>query len=210
VRTLFLLLVLANVGFFAWRYAVEHLAPPATDPLGQQVHPERVRVLAPEALAQRALARRPVPCLELGPLAPAEVVRAEEAISAVAAGLKLTARKTEEPQRWWVYIGPLSSRAAAAQRVAELKKQGVEDSAVVVEDPAWRNAVSLGVFRSEEAAMRRLEELRRRGVRGAELGVRDAPGARLYLQLRDAPEPARLRLGELREGFPGAELRECP
>lgn len=210
MRTLFLFLVLANVGFFAWHYAGEYLAPPAADPLAQQIQPERVRILAPEELARRALARRPAACLELGPLAPADAVRAEEAMSAVAAGLKLTSRKAEEPQRWWVYIGPLPTRAAALQRVAELKQRGIEDSALVVEDPLWRNAVSLGVFRSEEAAMRRLEELRRRGVRGAELAVRDPPGARVYIQLRDGPEPARLRLGELREGFPGADLRECP
>jgi hypothetical protein len=97
----------------------------------------------------------------------------------------------------------------AVQRVADLKRQGVEDSSLVTEDQAWRNAVSLGVFRSEDAANRRLEDLRRRGVRGAEIGVRDAPGVRVYLQVRDAPEPVRARLGELREGFPGADIREC-
>jgi hypothetical protein len=30
------------------------------------------------------------------------------------------------------------------------------------------------------------------------------------VQLRDAPEPVRSKLGDLKDGFPGAEIRECP
>jgi hypothetical protein len=210
VRALFLILLCANAAFFAWRYYVEQLAPPKSDPLAQQIEPERVRIVLPDELPRVAASRRQAACVELGPIAAVDGARAEEAVNALAAGLQVSSRKADEPARWWVYVPPAATRAAAVQRIAELRKQGVEDSSLVNDDPQWRNAVSLGVFRSEEAATKRLEDLRRRGVRGAEMAARDAPGARVYIQLRDAPEPVRARLGEVRERFPGAELRECP
>lgn len=210
MRALFLLLVFANAVFFAWRYFLEHRTTRADDPVAQQIAPERVKLVAPEDLARIASSRKQGVCVELGPLAPGDAGRAEEAVNALAAGLKVARRKVDEPVRWWVYVPPLATRAAAVQRVAELKSQGVEDSSLVTDDSAWRNAVSLGIFRSEEAATRRLDEVRKRGVRGAEVGAREGAATRVYVQLRDGPEPVRARLREVREGFPGAEIRECP
>jgi hypothetical protein len=151
-----------------------------------------------------------VACLELGPIAATEAGRAEEATGALAAGLKIAQRRVDEAPRWWVYIPPLPTRAAANQRVAELRNQGVEDSSLINDDPAWRNAISLGVFSSEDAASRRMEELKRRGVRGAQVAPREGRATRVYVQLRDAPEPVRLRFADLKDGFPGADVRECP
>lgn len=210
MRTLFFALVLANVAFFAWRYYVENHASRSADPVAQQLQPERIKLVAPEELARMAASRRPGTCLELGPVSAADAARAEEAVNGLAAGLKVALRRTEESARWWVYLPPLPTRQAANQRVAELRRQGIEDSSPIVDDPQLRNAISLGVFRSEDAAAKRVEDLRRRGVRGVEVAPREAVPARVYVQLRDAPEPVRGRLGELKDGFPGAEVRECP
>jgi hypothetical protein len=210
MRALFLILVFANVAFFAWRYYDEHFAARGADPFAQQLNPERVRLVGPDELARLAGARKQAACVEIGPIAAADATRAEEAVGGIAAGLKIAVRRAEEPARWWVYLPPFPTRAAAVQRAAELRKQGLEDFSLVSDDPQWRNAISLGVFRSEEAALKRADELRRRGVRGIETAAREGAGARIYVQLRDAPEPVRARLGELRESFPGAEVRECP
>jgi len=210
VRTLFLILVFANVAFLAWRYYEEHFPSRGADPFAQQLHPERVKLVTPEELARMTVARRQASCVELGPIAVADAARAEEAVSGIAAGLKVAQRRVDEPGRWWVYLPPLATRQAAAQRTAELRKQGIDDSSVINDDPQWRNAISLGVFRSEEAANKRAEELRKRGVRGVEIAPREGAGARAYVQLRDAPEPVRGKLGDLKDGFPGAEIRECP
>jgi hypothetical protein len=210
VRVLFLALLFANVAFFAWRYYAEQFPSRAADPVAQQLHPERIRLIAPEDLARMAASRRPGACVELGPVPAADAARAEEAVNGLAAGLKVVQRRVEEAGRWWVYVPPLPTRQAALQRVADLRKQGVEDSLVVNDDPQWRNAISLGVFRSEDAANKRLDELRKRGVRGIEVAPREAASARAYVQLRDAPDPARARLSELKDRFPGAEVRECP
>jgi hypothetical protein len=210
MRALFLVLAFANVAFFAWRYYEANFASRASDPFAQQLNAERVKLLTPEALARAAGSRRQGACVELGPLAAGEVARAEEALAAIAVGLKTAQRRVEESTRWWVHVPPLPTRAAATQRAAELRKQGIEDFSLINDDPQWRNAISLGVFRTEDAASRRADELRRRGVRGIEVAPREGAGTRVYLQLRDAPEPVRARLGELKDGFPAAELRECP
>jgi cell division septation protein DedD len=210
VRTLFLILVFANVAFFAWRYYDEHFPSRGVDPFAQQLHPERVKLVAPEELARLTGARRQASCVELGPIAAGDAARAEEAVTGIAAGLKVAQRRVDEPGRWWVYLPPLATRQAAAQRTAELRKQGMEDSSVINDDTPWRNAISLGVFRSEDAANKRAEELRKRGIRGIEVGPREGGATRVYVQLRDAPEPVRSKLGELKDGFSGAEIRECP
>jgi hypothetical protein len=210
MRTAFFVLLFANVAFFAYRFYVTHYANPATDPIAQQIQPERIRIVQPEELARLAASRRGVACIELGPVAAADATRAEEAAGALAGGLKVSQRRVDEAARWWVYIPPLPTRAAANQRVAELKKQGVDDSSLINDDPVWRNAISLGVFSSEDAASRRVDELKRRGVRGAQAAPREGRGTRVYVQLRDAPEPVRLRFVELKDGFPGADVRECP
>jgi len=210
MRILFFFLVFANVVFFAYRFYVTGYAGRDTDPIGQQIQPERIRIVAPEELARVAASRRGVACIELGPVPAAEAARAEEAVGGLAGGLKVSQRRADEATRWWVYIPPLPTRAAANLRIAELKKQGVDDSSLISDDAVWRNAISLGVFSSEDAANRRVEELKRRGVRGAQLAPREGRGARVYVQLRDAPDPVRMRFVELKDGFPGADVRECP
>jgi len=210
MRTAFFVLLFANAAFFAYRFYVTQYANPATDPITQQLQPERIRIVQPEDLARLAASRRGVACLELGPVAAGDAARAEEAAGALSGGLKVSQRRVDDATRWWVYIPPLPTRAAANQRVAELKKQGVDDSSLIGDDPVWRNAISLGVFSTEDAANRRIDDLKRRGVRGAQAAPREGRGARVYVQLRDAPEPVRLRFVDLKDGFPGADVRECP
>jgi len=210
MRIAFFVLLFANAAFFAYRFYVTQYATPAVDPLGQQIQPERIHIVQPEELAKIAASRRGVACIELGPIAAAEAGRAEEAASALASGLKISQRRVDDAMRWWVYIPPLPTRAAANQRVAELKKQGIADSQLISDDSVWRNAISLGVFSSEDAASRRLDELTRRGVRGVQSAPREGRGARVYLQLRDATERVRLKFVDLKDGFPDADVRECP
>ena len=144
MRIAFFVLLFANAAFFAYRFYATQYAAPASDPVGQQMQPERIRIVRPEELAKIAASRRGVACIELGPIAAAEAGRAEEAASALASGLKISQRRVDDATRWWVYIPPLPTRAAANQRVAELKKQGVGDSQLISDDSVWRNAISLG------------------------------------------------------------------
>jgi hypothetical protein len=205
MRRACLLLLLANVLFFATRYYTENIIGRNTSPLVQQIQPEKIKLLS-AADVQRVTVTRPgIACVELGPIATLEAKRAEGEVARIAATQKVTQRRTDEAL-WWVYLAPPATRQAAVQREAELKKRGVED-ALVVDDPIARNAISLGVFGNEEAANERAAELRKRGVSDARVGPRAGV---TYLQLREAPEAVRVRLLELKGRFAGAEVKECP
>lgn len=223
MRTLFLLLLAAGVGFFAWTNFLA--APdPAVDPqpLRQQIHPEQLRIVqegelakAPPAATAKAAPPpappepAPLACLEWGSFSPAEAVRAEQLLEPLALGARLAQYRGEETAGWWVFIPAQPNRAAAQKKAAELKKLGVDEYFVVQEEGRQRWALSLGVFRSEEAAKARLEALRAKGVRSAVVGQRDTRVPKVWFQARSVDAALRARLQEIAKEFQGATLHEC-
>jgi hypothetical protein len=214
MRTVCFILVLANVAFFAFARLVGGAeASGDAQIIGQQLNPEKVRLLAPEQAS--ALTRKPEPpkvasvCLEWGAFVGGETARAEQALEPLGLGAKLIQRKQDDVAGFWVYIPPLSSRQVATQKAAELKRLGVDDYFVVPDDPKWRNAISLGVFKTEEAAKARLDALRAKGVKSATTGARETPLGKTYFQVREANSTLAAKLDELKQGFAGTEVREC-
>ena len=126
MRALFLLLLLANLAFFAWwRYgAPADAADPA--PLARQIEPEKLKVIAPASLPPPAAAmpreagarirRVRAACMEWGSFTLADAPRAEQALEPLALGARLAQRRTEEIAGWWVFIPPQGSRQARAAR----------------------------------------------------------------------------------------------
>ncbi len=209
MRTVFLLLLFANVAFFAWTYYERTLGSQGERIVTQQLDPDKVRLVSRDEVARLARLRRPA-CVEFGPIGPNDVPRAEDAIAGLQAGLKVDARRPEDSAGWWVYIPPVANRPAANQRVAELRRLGVEDFFIIPEDPKFKYAISLGVFRSADAAKARFDALQQLGVRDAILAERDSSARRVYLQMQMVTEPLRARIAELRSAFPGSEVRDCP
>jgi hypothetical protein len=234
MRTLFLLLVAANLALVAW---LQHFSPANSaadpEPARRQVNPEKIRVLrdrepaapAPAAAVSvtapaaapgaAAVAAAPATapagaCTEWGGFAIAEAPKAEQALAPLALGARLSQRRSEETAGWWVFIPPQGNRAAALKKTAELKALGIDDYFVMQEEGKWRWAVSLGIFSSEEAAKSRLEALRAKGVRSAQTGERDTPVAKVWFQVRNVDAVLQARLKELAQGFPGTEVRSCP
>jgi hypothetical protein len=219
MRTVFFILALVNVAFLAYSWVGGGAeANGDAQIVGQQLNPEKIRLLAPEqvsALTRKAEAiKLDAPkaagvCVEWGALQGGEALRAAQALEPLALGAKLTQRKQEEIATYWVYIGPLSSRQSATQKATELKRLGVDDYFVVADDPKWRNAISLGVFKSEEAAKARLDALRAKGVKSAASGARETQLGKTYFQVHDANASVTATLNELKQGFAGTEVREC-
>jgi len=209
MRIVFLLLVFANAAFFAWAYYDRTVGSQGERIVSQQLDPGKIRLVSRDEAARLTRLRRPA-CVEWGPIAPADVARAEDAIAALRAGLKVESRRPEESAGWWVYIPPFASRQAANQRVADLRRLGIEDYFIIPDDPKFRNAVSLGVFRSEDAAKTRFETLQKRGIRDVVLAERDTSARRVFLRMQMVTEPQRARIGELRTAFPGSEVLDCP
>lgn len=207
MRALFLLLVLANLAFFAWsRYGGPADADPA--PLSRQIEPERLKVIAPGDLPPPVSAvKKPtaLACMEWGSFSVADAPRAEQALEPLGLGQRLTQRRAEEVAGWWVFIPAQGSRQAALRKAAELKGLGVDEYYIMSDD-----ALSLGVFRSEEAAQARLAALRAQGVRSARVGTRDTVVPKVWLQVKSVDAPLQARLKEVARQVEGTELKDCP
>jgi hypothetical protein len=225
VRTLFLLIVLANVTFFAWAHFIAAGGSGADPtPLSRQIEPEKIRVVSAEEAARLSAPKptgvaatpptaAPIKCLEWGSFAPADLARAQKALEPLALGERLAQRKTEEMPAWWVFIPPPAQaadpRQAAVRKAGELKKLGVQDYFIVQEEGLNRWAVSLGVFRSEEAAQARLAALRDQGVRSARIAAREAPLPKVWLQVKNVDLGLEAKLHDIAREVGGSELREC-
>lgn len=222
MRTVFFLLLLANVGFLAWTYLGSRAFSEA-QPVEPQNDKQAIRLLGSEQVAALVAARakpatepaKPPPkatviaCLEFGAFSPAEVSRVQKALEPLALGSRLSQRREEEIASYWVYMPPQRNRQAASQKASQLRKLGVEDFFIVQEDSNLRFAISLGVFKTEEAARAHLEELRLKGVRTARVGPRETSAQKVYFAVRDVPEALASRLDEVRRGFAGSELKTC-
>ena len=214
MRTLFLLLLFANVAFFAW---ARYVAPPegAADPapLSRQIEPEKLRIIAARDLPPPTPPKPPViptKCLEWGSFTLADAPGAEQRLEPLALGPRLAQRRTEETAGWWVFIAPQANRSAALKKAAELKALGIEDYFIVQEEGANRWALSLGVFRTEESAQSHLAALRRQGVRSAQVGARETLVPKIWLQVKSVDAPLEAKLKEIALQIDGSELQTCP
>ena len=238
MRSLFLLLVLANVAFFAWSRYVSPLDASADPlPLTRQIEPEKMKVVTPNEVPAPAPAPAPrtpaanaappaaapattaaatpaatpvaVKCMEWGSFTIADAPRAEKALEPLALGPRLAHRRTEETAGWWVFIPPQGSRAAAVRKAAELKALAVDEYFIVQEAGPYRWSLSLGVFRNEEAAQARLSTLRTQGVRSAQAAPRETVVPKVWLQVKNVDAPLQARLKDTARIIEGSELREC-
>jgi hypothetical protein len=221
VRLLFLLLLAANLGFFAW---TRFLAPPdpAVDrqPLARQLDAQKLRIVG-----ARELARAPSPpsaqpkpaapapaslaCLEWGSFNPAEATRAAQRLEPLALAARLAQVRGEETASWWVHMPPQGNRAAALRKAAELKQLGVEEYFILQDAGPQRWALSLGVFSTEDAAKAHLEALRAKGVRSAIIDRRDTRVPKVWFQVREVDAPLQDRLRAIARDFEGATLHDC-
>jgi sporulation related protein len=214
MRSLFLLLLLANLVFYAWsRYgAPADAADPA--PLSRQIEPQKLKIVAPAELPPPLSAAKKPPalslaCLEWGSFTVADAPRAEQALAPLGLGARLAQRRTEELAGWWVFIPPQGSRQGALKKAGELRDLGIDEYFIVQEEGEHRWALSLGVFRSEEAAQARLAALRAQGVRSARIGPRETVVPKIWLQVKSVDAPLQARLKEMARQIEGSELRDC-
>lgn len=235
MRTLFWILLLVNVVFFAaMKWGVlsgGELGPQAQPPLLE----EKIRLadLAKSAPATAEPASTPavvpasepaeVPppsrapakavaqaCMEWGEFSGADLKRATAGLGALQLGDRLAQRQVEQIIGYWVYIPPLKDKSAVAQKVAQLKARGVEEYFVVPDAGLWLNAISLGVFKTREAAQSFLEELRSRDVRTAQVGERASKLKATVFVLNGLDDAAAAKVTAMQKDFSGSELKKIP
>lgn len=75
-----------------------------------------------------------------------------------------TIQATPPVKHFWIYLPPSISTHEADKKLASLKAKGVE-TAIVVQDAKWKNAISLGLFEDEKLALQLLADLQAKGVK---------------------------------------------
>lgn len=213
MRLVLLLLLLANLVFFAW---VKFLAPQGSAEghlVEQQINRDAIRLLGPAQVAALTVARKDAAkstaCIEWGAINTTDVSKAEAALADLVPAGRVSQRRVDETAKFWVFMPFQPTRQAAQQKAGELRRLGVQELFLVQDEAKARFSISLGVFRSEEAARSRLDELRKQGVRTALVGPRDTPVQRVYLQIRDVNEALAAKLNDIKQGFLGSEVKEC-
>ena len=213
-RLAFFLVLLAVLGYGTHLWLS---APPGerADFAAREKNRDDVRIVAvtpPNVAAQRAEDVRNTQrslvgaaCVEFSGIPAADAQRAREAFNALQLGTRLSERRVEEIKLHWVFVPPTSDRRAAETRMAELRRQGVQEMSIRPD-----NAISLGVFSSEEAARRFLTALQARGVRGAEQGPFTRELRELVMLVREPDTELVARLTVLQRDYPGTQLRAVP
>ena len=204
LRLLVLLLVVANLGYWAWSQAPWRARltgeTPPVDRSARQVRPDAVRLIGPpgpasgvaaaasggdpaDAAGSAAPQAEPglLGCLETESLDPSGLAAAQRQLqlAGVAPGGWLEMRR-ELPGEWMLYMGPFPDRNALERKLAELQPLQVRPTRVAHAGSPW--GLQLGVFDSAASAQARLAELQGRGVRTARVLMLRAPTAELRLR----------------------------
>jgi hypothetical protein len=228
LRLLALLLLLANLTFWAWtRGALDDLFGPLAkaerepERLAAQVHPEWVKVLPPKA-ASAAIAKAgvdaaaeaasavaveaPPACVEAGPFATAEVAAAESVLRG--AGLVAGSWTTEKVERngsYMVYMGKYADREALLRKVDELHRLKV-DADVLGNWADMQPGLSLGRYSDRGGADAALARLVARGVRNARVVVQTPQVNGTLLRVNKADPALRDKLAALKFAGPAERV----
>ena len=214
MRSLFFLLVLANLLFYAWHAG--YIGPGDTqkgeaERLTMQITPEKIRLLSADEvkkIADAGRARNNV-CFDWGTFPAQEAEKAGEALATLNLGSRLQTRTVEETAGWWVFLPPQGSKPNADKKVDELKALGVSDFFIVQEDGANKFAVSLGVFRTEDAAKNYFAAVTAKGVKTARSGERETRVQKAVFRLSGIDEATGVKFDAIRKDFPGHETKDC-
>jgi hypothetical protein len=220
MKTVFLLLVLANVAFFAYGWTTRERLPQGSV-AALEVSPEKIRLLkpgekpppssrAPSEAPAAVAAAAPAVCIEWGAVAGAEVARAEAAIASLSLPESRVQRTPTNAGGYWVYLPPVESKAQLDRSVGQLTALGITDFYVVQEATPWRNAVSLGIFKSEEAAKSFLQTIHTRGVTAAVAGRRENLLKQFAYFVQEPDEVTVASLARLQSDFPGTRIKAVP
>lgn len=168
LRWLVVLMLLANLGYWAWHQpavgeALGRAPAQGRDPgrLAQQVRPEAIRIHTGPVVAP------PPSCLQAGPLDEAAYATALDDLrdTGVPEAAWVDIRRGQ-PGRWAVYMGPYADTAQRQRKLDELQRRRLALE-TLDEHPTLSPGLVLGQFGSEAEARRRLDELQNRGIRTA-------------------------------------------
>jgi len=213
MRTVVLLLLLANITLFAYT-KLDSVGAGEAVRLKEQVRPDKIAILSPQqvaALSPAKVASLADVCMEWGPFSDPDRPRAIADLDPLQLGRLLTTRRVDVDGTWWVSLAGFANKAAADRRAFELRQQNVGDVSVV-DAGKGQFVVSLGVFRTEQAARARGDTLSAQGVKNARVEPRGQPVSQTMLVVRDPQQNVVARLKELQGQYAGSDIKvgTCP
>jgi hypothetical protein len=222
LKFLFWILLLANVGLFAYeRGYLAAWLPDGREPqrMEHQLNADNVKLIpAGEAEAKPAADAatgsadvRPAEaaCSEIAGFDQAGAKRFDGAVQTLALGDKLSRREVEEAAHNIVYIPSQGSKEGADKKAAELRHLGISDFYVIQDAGDLHWGISLGVFKTEESARALLATLSQKGVHSARLGTHSVTSTKVVYQVRGLDAAAKTGLDKILLDFPHAEKHAC-
>ncbi len=175
LRALAVLLLVANLVFYGWSrgwldvvVGVRAAGDREPERLALQVRPERVVILP--AAGGKPIAAAATPgahalCLEAGPFDAAAAASAAATLASALPGVDWADVKVATVTPWTIDLGPDAARDAPRRRDDELRRSGIESTAV--ELPGERGAgLAIGRYGDRDSAEQALAELLQRGTHG--------------------------------------------
>ena len=226
LRGLVLLLVVANLAFFAWTQGwldnVVGMRPDGEhepERLKRQVEPDSVRILSPSAASVPATPAAPPPfastpsgepfaCLEAGPFSVEQVVVAASALPATLPGSAWADVTVDKPGAWIVYMGRYSDRELLSKKKEELARIKLPFEEVR-NSPALEPGLSLGRFTDRNAADLALAQFGTRGVHSAKVVEITPVSTAHMLRVEKADATLSAQLTGLRADALGKGFQAC-
>jgi hypothetical protein len=216
MRTLCLLLLLANVVFYAYAFIARERGTAETPGPELQLNADRISIVKRTDRGATAPPRgllppnSPAACLEWGVIAGPDVARADAALARLELRADGLVRLATDAVGYWVHIPSLKTKAELDRKMSEVRSFGILDVSAVQEAGPGGNSISLGIFSTEEAAQARLAALKAKGVRSAVMERRESIIKQTRFFVREPGEVVVARLTELQREFPGSALKAGP
>ena len=216
LRIIFLFLALANLLFFAWAQGYLGAGDDGREPqrLTSELAPEKLQIT--DTVPPPPPPPAPPPVEEIcrmvndQPLAEAQRQQAQTRKEAEFAGLSFTVKPIAMSPGYWVFIPPQPGKAAADKKLAELKRRGISDYFLVLDEGIDKLAISLGMFNQQKAAEDYLHVLTGKGIKSATIQLRRRPAVNAQLEARGPQELLLTKLPVLLDGIDKAAVAECP
>lgn len=202
MRAALLLLLLANLAFFAWS---QWLAPKQAQlPVSPKVDAPRLQL----ARESRTVAAVGGSCVTVGPFATTELAaRARQTLNDSGYPSLPREEETRVLEGYWVYLESPPTESGERRLLDRLKKGGFADAAAVGELGSRR--VSLGVFSDETRAATQSEKVAKLGLL-PQIEAREKAGTAIWLDLTLKSDSPPLEGQKFPAGDAELEFRACP
>ena len=206
MRSIFFLLVFANLVFFAWTQGYFGASGEDREPqrLANQVNADKLRITRD---VQAPAAKKESPdCRLVSGLNMADAAALKAVVEAIGGEAKI--QPLAEPTLYLVLIGDLANQSAVDKKVAELTRFGIRDRQPAALE-GGRHEIILGSFPDEPAASAFLQGLVKRGIKSARVEGREKSASKARLETRAAAPALLQELPRLIAPYANASIGEC-